>query len=172
MNIYIAGIYSAGKTAAAKELSKLIGWPVVDPDDLFIAKYGPHKEFSEKNGWAAIVEIWPSLLEQIPDGSIVPNSFFSKPEYDEAGVRDMEFCKSHGRVIFLQPHRDADIAASICHRRSVARGYAMSLEEMRAYVLHSAKMYMSHADIVIYDDESPVSAARKIKEALERKDLL
>jgi shikimate kinase len=166
VNIYLTGTYAVGKTATGKELAKILKKPFVDPDDLFKAKYGDHGAYGKKHGWRKLVIAISKLMRSIEGESVIPIALFGKKKYDDLKLKDAKFCKKHGIIVLILPHRSLHKTIQICFTREQTRGYKIKKEDVRKRVMHSTPLYLEWADIVVYNEKDPRTTALRIKKEL------
>jgi shikimate kinase len=172
VNIYLTGTYAVGKTTTGKELAKILKKPFVDPDDLFKAKYGDHGVYGKKHGWRKLVMAISKLMRNIEGESIIPIALFGKKENDDLKLQDAKFCKKHGIIVFILPHKSLHKTIHICFTREQTRGYKIKKEDVRKRVMYSTPLYLQWADIVVYNEKDPRTTALRIKKELEKRSLL
>lgn len=69
-NIFLVGFMAVGKTSVGRELSSLTGWPLIDSDDVIVARAGkPIARVFEDDGEAAFRLLERSVIRDICAGS-------------------------------------------------------------------------------------------------------
>ncbi|MBD3203718.1 hypothetical protein GF327_05450 [Candidatus Woesearchaeota archaeon] len=173
INIYLTGPFGAGKSSTAIELGKILDKEVIDLDEVFHSKYGSIGDYIAKKGWRKMIHASSRILRSLPTQNfIIPQPLFSTQDVHDIKESDAKFCKKNGILVLILPAKSIQECALICFERENRRNYEIKYEEVLKRLKYSIPFYKKYANIIIYDNSSPRSAAEKIKIKLKKLKLI
>ncbi len=155
MIIFLTGFMGSGKSYTARQLGKLLGWPVVDLDQYMEQQFGQTiAELFDRFGEAAFRKMERQCLQSLarPTDLVVATGGGTPCFFD-----NMKWMNEHGLTIFLDASPKLlynRLAKGQEHRPLIAglteeglqRFIEQTLEERRPFYQQAAVLYFQHSD--------------------------
>lgn len=177
-NIYVLAPSSGGKTSTGKLVAHTLKRPFVNHDDLFESRHGSIWDYGKTHGWAALAPLMAEIIREThaKDGQVIAPfaSAFAFEEADQAIIQEnIQICKHNGIFILLLPSRfDWRAIRILCQRASYRSNYVLNPKSVEKEYDYRVPRLMHIAQVIVYDNTSPESAAAKVVEALRKKGLI
>jgi shikimate kinase len=177
-NIFLIGPGGVGKSSIGEELSKIAKLNFIDQDEMFKKEYGEIGIFGKEWNWKIFtIRNSRNLLNLIKKNqkSIYATSpkAFINPLVPETEQIVSNRCKQNGITALVLPSRFFLKTKQIIWERIKLRLYKPDPKVFQEdFTKELVKQYKNHADIIIYDNISPKSAAQKIYKKLKSKNII
>ncbi len=168
--ILLIGYRATGKTAVGRELSRMLGCPFRDLDQLIEKNAGQNiAEIVERHGWDAFRKLEKRLF-----GEMIENPKRFVLACGGGAVihrKEMEQCAENAAVVWLKAPVETMLKRLLSdHNTPVSRPSLTRLDErheMEQIYMERRPLYEKYAHIVVdTEDKSPFQIAREIAEAL------
>ena len=165
MNIILIGYRASGKTAAGRELARILGRPFFDTDRMIFARTGRTvREIVEAGGWQAFREVEKTVISELSGLDEVVIAAGGGAVMDPDNV---SMLRAGGRFVWLQA--DARILALRMRNEKNGAGQRPSLtgagilEEIEGVLAKRLPVYRAVADVAIDTaGKGPVEIASEI----------
>jgi shikimate kinase len=173
VNIYITGPSGGGKTSAGKIVAKLLNRPFVNHDDLFEQRFGSIMEYWKKHQDEGLARAMAEIVREVheKDGQVIAPfaAAFAYAEAPRLPAENAQICKHNGFFVLLLPSRwDWRAIRILIHRNSYRPNYQVDRAWVERNYRQRTPVLKRLADVIIYDNTSPETAAQKIIDALKR----
>ena len=179
MKIYLCGINAVGKTSTAQALAKYLNYDFIDPDDIYINKFGKDIPILIKNKRSDMIYKRMSwCLRQVKGNNVVVpvNLYSSSFDKTNQKQKDTQYCKKNGIIVLILPSEKIGESAQILWNRLKERDYYnpkyYTYMESFDKLKESIKYMLEISDIWVFDNNSPESASKKIIILLNKKGYL
>jgi shikimate kinase len=151
MNIILIGYRASGKTAAGRELARMLDRPFFDTDRMIFGKTGRTiREIVEESGWQAFREVEKTVIWELSglDGAVIATGGGAVMDPDNvAMLREggrFVWLQADARILALRMSRDRNGAA----QRPSLTG-AGTLEEVERVLVKRVPVYRVVADVIV-----------------------
>ena len=162
--IFLVGPGGVGKSTLGRELSKRLGWPLIDLDLAFCDRIAVIGDFIARHGYeryrAENLALAVQLVEQAPGPMVfVTASGFlagTPGSEDHAGARRLV---ATGYGIALLPSLDMDIAAAIVVERQLSRGFGLERASEDRKFRERFGIYRNAGEMLVVSVDDPAQVA-------------
>lgn len=165
-HIFLTGFMGAGKTTVGQELANLLGWPLVDTDELAVRREGRSiAKIFEKSGEGYFRRLENFLLKEL---SKQPSAVVSCGGGIAIREENVDVMKSCGQIVYLEA-APKTILARVMHttHRPLLEG-KKNVADISAMMEARVPYYAKAADVTIcVDGKEKNEIAREIKERLK-----
>jgi len=169
--IFLVGPGGVGKSSLGRELSRLLGWPLIDLDLEFCGRIGIIGPYIAKHGYDRYRQENLMLAEGLADASRGPAVFVTasgflagSPQSDDK-VRARRLVGS-GYGITLLPSLNVELATSIVVERQLARGFGLERMSEERKFRERFSIYRYLGDMLVVSTDQPARVAAEVVDKL------